>query len=99
MTATAPTESPEERLSNAGKRVCSYDIDAIDHFLTEVVFHAEFRDDEHVLTWSTKAGVGFPKSEADTLKKLSRTREGLACYYATSTSTPTPDGKLYNRKS
>jgi len=57
-------------------------------------------EDEQVLYWGSASPIpGFPKSEAEFQRIISRRSVKKACYFSTSTITPDAEGKLYNRQS
>jgi hypothetical protein len=76
----------------------TYDVAQIEDFL-DMVFHAKDPDAGNVLTWFSKGRPGYPISEDDLSKRMSRAGMGVAMYFGTSTTDRDPkDDRLYNRK-
>lgn len=94
------TKKKAETVKTVGSRgKIEYDIAEIHQFLANV-FHNNFDEDEHILTWTANSNTPtYPTSLSKTIDKLERTGLAKACYFGTSTVSKHEDGKLYNRKS
>lgn len=91
-------QPPQGNIKNIIPDRFTYDADGIDNFLQKV-FHSEFDEDEEILAWITKGSpAGFPITEDELIRRVSKTMGPRAMYFSTATAHRNPEKELRNQK-